>query len=222
MQSISTIPALLLMVGLTACTSLHRGSSALDAHAHFDDAVARYQRGDLAGAARQLAWVDRNCDGHDLGLQATLALAALRLDGRNPGRGVDDAARLADRFLRTAPTDDWRRPVAATLYLVARDLGAATRDSAGPPDDSAAAPAGGTAERVHGCGSLRPLPNDTAAPTLPVLPGEPLIARLRTVRAERDRLSAAADSLETALDSVRLELAAKDKELERIRKTLKP
>ncbi|MEJ2215009.1 MAG: hypothetical protein P8099_00200 [Gemmatimonadota bacterium] len=224
MRSISFIPALLLVSALAGCASLHRASPP-DVQARFDDAVIRYGYGDLAGATRELAWVDRQCTGRALGQQAALALAALHLDGRNPGRHVDTAAQLARSFLHSADADDWRRPIATTLYLTALDLGASMPDSTTLAADNSTtgrAPAAPQHTDVPGCGPVQPLPNDAAVPTLPVLPGEPLIARLRAVRADRAQLAATVDSLCTALDNVRLELVAKDKELQRIRKTLKP
>lgn len=224
MRSMSFLRALLLVSALAGCASLHRASPP-NAQFRFDDAVIRYGYGDLAGATRELAWVNGQCTGRALGQQAALTLAALHLDSRNPGRRVDTAARLADTFLRSADPSDWRRPIATTLYLTALDLGASAADSTmSSAGDSATkrAPPPQPHTDVPGCGPVRPLPNAAVVPTLPVLPGEPLIARLRSVRVDRGQLAATVDSLRTALDSMRQELVAKDKELERIRKTLKP
>ncbi|MEJ2185248.1 MAG: hypothetical protein P8Z36_04840 [Gemmatimonadota bacterium] len=225
MKSISIIPVLLLVSGLAGCASLHHASEAPDAQLRFDDAVARYDYGDLAGATRELTWIRRRCAGFALGQQATLTLAALHLDSRNDGGQLDSAAALAGAFLHAAAPDDWRRPIAATLYLTALDLGAGQQDTTAA---HAANPAPQRAQTVpaatpgRDCGPASPLPNAAAIPTLPVLPGEPLTARLRAVRADRGQLAATVDSLRMALDSARQELVAREKELERIRKTLKP
>jgi hypothetical protein len=225
MRSKSFIPTVLLVAGLAGCASLHHASAPPDARARLDDAVVRFSYGDLAGATRELTWIRQQCAGHAVGQQATLTLAALHLDGRNTAGQVDSAAALARRFLRSAEPNDWRRPVAAALYLTALDLGAGLQDTASTAIvDSAGPPASPqpTPTPVRNCGPAMPLPNAAAVPTLPVLPGEPLIARLRAVRADRGQLAATVDSLRTALDSARQELVAKEKELERIRKTLKP
>ncbi len=224
MQSMSFLPALLLVSGLAGCASLHHASAPPDAQERFADAVVRYDYGDLAGAARELAWISEQCAGHDVGQQATLTLAALLLDARNQGSDVDSAAELAETFLRTADPSNWQRPIAATLYLAALDRGAGIQDTATETRTDSARPAapGRASAPLKNCGPARPLPNAASVPTLPVLPGEPLIARLRAVRVDREQLAATVDSLRTALDSARQELTAKDKELERIRKTLKP
>lgn len=220
MRSMSFISALLLLAALAGCASLHRASP-MNARARFDDAVIRYGYGDLSGATRELAWVNRQCTGRALGQQAALSLAALHLDSRNPDQRVDAAAQLAGSFLHSADPDDWRRPIAGALYLAALDMGAGKVDSTTSAATHGAAPARRRSD-IPGCGPVQPLPNVAVAPTLPVLPGEPLVARLRKVRVDRQQLAATVDSLATALDSVRQELVAKDKELERIRKTLKP
>jgi hypothetical protein len=221
MRSLRFIPTLLLVSGLTGCASLHRAPSAPSAQVRLDDAVTRYNYGDLTGATRELAWVSRQCDGHALGQQASLTLAALRLDSRNPDRELDSTAKLARAFLHSTDPNDWRRPIAATLYLTALELGASTQDTAARVARRRASAPPASAP-VTDCGPVQALPNGAAVPTLPVLSGEPLIARLGAVRADRDQLATKVDSLRTALDSARQELVARQKELERIRKTLKP
>lgn len=232
MRSMSFVSALLLVSALAGCASLHRAPPAPDARARFDDAVARYDYGDLAGTMRELAWIRRSCAGHALGRQATLTLAALRLDARNPDSQADSAAALAAAYLQSAGLDDWKRPIAATLYLTALDLGAGTQDTpSSPAPDSVGLRTSTPAARVsappstapvRNCGPVEPLPNATGVPNLPVLPGAPVVARLQALRLDRGQLAATVDSLRTALDSARQELVAKEKELERIRKTLKP
>lgn len=145
------------------------------------------------------------CGDAPAGRRALLLLAAARLD---PDAGVDDpevAARAAARYLALPGADGWTRALARQLYLISLELGATpvrpgelrSGDVRAPaavptPDDG---PRDGCAlrgERADGSLEVDPLPQLAGAPV------PERLARLET------------------------RLAALQKELDRIRKTIHP
>lgn len=216
--------AALLALALASCTQAVRAPRPQNAADHYHTAVRSLERGAFHDAVQGLTWVADRCDNHDLGVRAGILLAAASLDPRNPDRDLTTAAAAASAVLRHGARAD-ERPLASSFYLLARELGAGYVPATEMPDDTHSTPSiqdeapGGP---VTGCGASRSLQNDTADATLPVFSGEPVPARLRALRLERGRMDATADSLRHRLLAVEVQLAEKDRELERIRRTLKP
>ncbi len=78
-----------------------------------------------------------------------------------------------------------------------------------------------TLEPAYGCGPVAPA-WDTATAVLPELPGPSMAALLTRAESRRDSLSTATEVLKLEMATLREQLAATRAELERIRKTLKP
>lgn len=127
------------------------------------------------------------------GRRATLVLAAAELDPRNPGRRPDVGADLTARYLADPLAPPWTVPVAETVYLLARELGA-------PPPTGTVSP-----DRE-----------------LPVLPGPSIAEELQQARAERDSLAGRVTELEGRVAALELQLAERDQEIARIRRALRP
>lgn len=158
----------------------------------FEAGVKSLAAGDYEAARTQLDWVAQHYAVKTVGQRALLILAAIEMDPRNPTRRLDAGADKAAAFLRLPERDRWVDPVAQTLYLQAIELGDA-RDSV---------------EKVVAAQAQR-------ARELPKLPGPTVTARIKTVEQDRDRLAKRVAALEA-------QLADKDRELERIRKTIRP
>jgi hypothetical protein len=180
------------LVGLlTGCATL-REPFQDDGEERLEAALAALARGDYRTAHDGLSAVAQQFPNDDEGRQAVLALAALELDPRNPGRRIAMGADVAANYLRMADNDAWTQPIAQTLYLLGLELGAAE-------------------ERVEKAEREA----ERAAARLPALPGPTVSARIRSVEQERDRLSRRVETLEK-------QLAEKDQELQRIKKTIRP
>ena len=175
---------------LVGCATL-RAPFESRAEERFEQALAALGRGDYRSAHEGFSWVAQYHSKDELGQQATLILAALELDPRNPGRRIEVGADVAATYLRAGDEAAWTRPVAQTLYLLGLELGAA---------EERAEKAEREAER--------------AVSRLPALPGPSVSARIRNVEQERDRLARRVESLEK-------QLAEKDQELQRIKKTIR-
>ncbi len=158
----------------------------------FKTGIQALSNGDYNTARTDLTWVAQHYASDDEGQRALLILAALEMDPRNPTRRTDVGADLAASFLRLPERDTWVDPVAQTLYLLDLELGAAEQ----------------RAEAAEAEQQRRQR-------ELPKLPGPSVSARLRDVQAERDQLAKKVSTLED-------QLADKERELERIRKTIKP
>jgi hypothetical protein len=161
------------------------------AEQRFEQALEALGRGDYRAAHEGFAWVAQYYSKEELGQQATLILAALELDPRNPGRRIEVGADVAATYLRGGDKPAWTQPVAQTLYLLGLELGSA---------EERAEKAEREAER--------------AASRLPALPGPSVSARIRSVEQERDRLARRVEGLEK-------QLGEKDQELQRIKKTIR-
>ena len=160
----------------------------------FEEALAALARGDYRTAHEGLTWVAQNDSDDDHGQQAQLILAALDLDPRNPERRIAQGADIAASYLaRSDKEEPWTVPVAQTLYLLGLELGAA---------EDRVEKAEREAERAN-------------AARLPSLPGPSVMARIRTLDQERERLSKRVGDLEKQLQE-------KEAELERIKKTIRP
>ena len=158
----------------------------------FEDGLAALGRGDYRVAHENLAWVAQHYGREAYGQQALLTLAAMEMDPRNPARRINVGTDVAAGYLRLPEKALWTQPVAQTLYLLGLELGAAEE----------------RAERAE-----REVERTPAK--LPNLPGPSVTSKLRTVEQERDRLARRVDTLEK-------QLAEKEQELERIKKTIRP
>lgn len=158
----------------------------------FEEALAALERGDYRTAHEGLSWVAQNDADDEHGREALLALAAIELDPRNPGRRIARGADVAASYLGLPEREPWTNPLAQTLYLLGLELGAAE-------------------ERVEKAEREA----ERAAARLPTLPGPSVSARIRTIEQERDRLGKRVETLEK-------QLGEKEQELERIKKTIRP
>jgi outer membrane protein assembly factor BamD (BamD/ComL family) len=158
----------------------------------FDAGMRALANGDYATAHKELAWVAERHANKSEGQRALLILAAMEMDPRNPARRTDVGADLAATFLRLPERDGWVDPVAQTMYLLGLELGAAEERAQ-------------RAERAA----------EAQQRELPKLPGPTVSARIKAIEQERDRLQARVLTLEE-------QLAGLQRELERIRKTIKP
>lgn len=161
--------------------------------------LAALERNDFETAVREIGWVASNYSGDEIGRRALLTAAAVEIDPRNPGRRIAYGADLAATYLRQPErTPDWLEPVAQSLYLSALELGAA---------EERVAQAQQRVEEVES--------------KLPELPSPSVASRLRDATSDRDRLARRVEQLEKDLAERTKKLADTEKELERIRKTLK-
>jgi hypothetical protein len=185
-----------LALALPACATFDSvfGSRAAD---RYEAGLAAAQRGDFASAHRDLGWVIETHGSESIGQRALLTVAALEMDPRNPQRRLALGADLAGAYLSAQP-ENWSQPVAQTLYLIALELGATEERLAQVEADRR------DAERRAESTTLPRLP--AASATVP--------SRLKALSEERDKLANKVEQLEK-------QVAEKDKELDRIRKTLK-
>lgn len=158
----------------------------------FEDGLTALGRGDYRLAHEQLSWVAQHYGHEAYGQQALLTLAAMEMDPRNPARRIEVGTDVVAAYLGLPEKPQWTHPVAQTLYLLGLELGSAEERVA-------------RAERQA----------ERATTRLPNLPGPSVTAKLRTTEQERDRLARRVDVLEK-------QLADKEQELERIKKTIRP
>ncbi|HEX7051552.1 MAG TPA: hypothetical protein VF188_15200 [Longimicrobiales bacterium] len=220
----------LLTVLLTGCALVY-GSRQPDPEERLARGLAALDREDYRSAFDDLVWVYTHFPDEPEGRRALLALAAAELDPRNPSRRLGVGSDLVADYLRTPGTPSWTHPVAETVYLLALELGAAeTRVAEAEMEreeaEQESAEARGEATRARRqaqraeaeaqrarraeARAERARRGAQAAPPgpLPQLPGPPVTARIRELQRERDRLAQRVQALE--------------RELERIRKTLRP
>ena len=178
---------------LAGCAALTRGGPN-ESELRLEQGLAALDHGNYLEGFEHLSWVAARHPNDVLGQRALLALGASDLDPRNPSRRLGIGTELVGRYLAYGDTPTWVRPVAQTLYLLGQELGAAEERVAAAEQDRLRAEA--TAE-------------------LPSYSGTPVPQRIRALTEERDRLTRRVAQLEK-------ELAEKNQELERIRKTLRP
>lgn len=191
-----TRAALFAAVGLTtiaACATL-RPAKPSDNDLRFTNGVKALNAGDFATAESSLNAVVQAGTAEAVNQRALLVLAAAQMDPRNPNRKTESGAQLAARFLRLPERDDWVDPIAQTLYLLGLELGQA-EDRADRAEQQAQQAKQQQRE-------------------LPKLTGPTVTARIKAVEQERDRLAKRVSSLED-------QLAQSQRELERIKKTIK-
>lgn len=187
-----SIWALALAVLLTGCATL-KAPLASRGEERLEESLAAFARGDYRTAQEGLSWVAQNDADEAHGRAALLALAAVELDPRNPARRIAVGTDVAASYLALRDKEGWTNPVAQTMYLLGLELGAAE-------------------ERVEKAERAVERANAARLPSLPV---PSVSARIRTTEQERDKLKARVEVLEK-------QLAEKEQELERIRKTIRP
>jgi hypothetical protein len=216
----------MLVLGLAGCATAGAGRL-LTPGDLLDRGLGALARGDYAAASQDLAWAHAYCPDAATGERALLALLALELDPRNPARNIAAAASRAAARLERGDTG-WTLPVTEAFYLLALELGdagpapaaAGAPDPGAPPRDAVAVYATCPADRVPAAG--RPAP-------LPPLPVPTVASRVTRVERERDEFGGRIVMLEAELaEALRLlqereaELAVLERELARIRRTLRP
>lgn len=190
-------------------TTAGPGTDALTAPGMLRDADAALAATGFARADSELLVVWRGCGDTPAGHRALLLLAGTRLDPRNDDADPDGAAWAAARYLSLRGADDWSRPLARQLYLVSLELGADTVPAAA----LARVPVRGT-------------------PSPPEDPGPPQVASLAECEATGATGGSGGGSLPLPhlasrpvtrqLSALQARVAALERELERIRKTLHP
>jgi outer membrane protein assembly factor BamD (BamD/ComL family) len=178
---------------ITACATL-RPSKPSDNDLRFNNGVKALNSGDFATAESTLNTIVQAGTTEQLNQRALLVLAAAQMDPRNPNRKIESGAQLAARFLLLPERDLWVDPIAQTLYLLGLELSQA---------EQRADRAEQQAEQAQ-----------AKQRELPKLTGPTVSARIKAVEQERDRLAKRVSSLEE-------QLAQSQRELERIKKTIK-
>lgn len=160
--------------------------------------AARFERADSV-----LLELWRGCGDTPAGHRALLLLAGTRLDPRNESSDPGAAAWAAARYLSLPGADDWARPLAGQLYLVALEMGADTVPAAalerasiapgsaapgdpGPPRFSSLSDCDAAASSGSGAGPVLPLPRLSSRPVTRELAA--LQARVAVLERELDRI----------------------------------
>lgn len=184
-----------LLVGTAACASL-RGVPAGSPDARLSGALGLLETGEFAAAAAVLDSLYQAHWDEPVGQRALLSLAAITLDPRNPDRSLWASADYSARLIGIPDPPPFMLPVARSLYLVAVELGALEEERA------AAAAARDEAEAI-------------VARSLPLYTGQSVPAQLSALAREREELMQRIAGLEQQLQDT-------TRELERVRRTLKP
>ena len=187
-----------LVMALTSCATLHDTFFDSSVESRFRAADAAWERSDFTKASEDLRWIASRHADDDEGRRALLMLAAIELDPRNPQRRIQEGQALTSAYLERRGAGSWAQPVARTLNLMAEELYAVTQRIADAEATRDSALAEGPRER---------------ATTIP--------GRLRDLQEERDRLARRVTQLQQQLSASEKKLSDREKELERIRKTLK-
>ncbi|MEX0891653.1 MAG: hypothetical protein WEB88_05725 [Gemmatimonadota bacterium] len=192
--------ALFLAAGVAGCATLGLGGPS-EEEASLEAGLAALAAGDYRTAHEHLEWTARTHPDEVEGQRALLALAAAELDPRNPARRLWATADLAERYLELPEAPGWTRPLAESLFLVAAELGAAEESAVAAESEN---------RRLRFEGSTVP-------------------DRLRDAASARDAALVERNELQTRLDSMERvvsirndSITALNKELERIRKLIKP
>lgn len=170
---------------LAACVSSSGGKAA------FRDGLAALEDARAEEAFGQLERARRICGTSPLGQQAVLVEAAAALGGRVGPRDARRAAELSAAFLRQPSPPAWGVPIAESLYLMAREMGA------GQPSEEATAAvfadaAGEATGPRAGCGPRWEAASGRGTP-VPSLEGTGVAAELERLR---DRLGELEEEVE--------------------------
>lgn len=172
---------------LAACVSASGGGG----DGAFRDGLAALEDARDEEAFRQLEQARRICGAAPLGQQAVLVEAAAALGGRVGPRDAQRAAELSAAFLRQPTPPAWGVPIAESLYLMAREMGA------GQPSEEATAAvfadaAGETTPTRADCGPRWEAASGRGTP-VPSLEGTGVAAELGRLR---DRLGELEEEVE--------------------------
>lgn len=130
---------------LAACASGSGGETA------FRDGLVALEEARAEEAFERLERTRRICGTSPLGQQAVLVEAAAALGGRAGPRDARRAAELSAAFLRQPSPPAWGVPIAESLYLMAREMGAAR-----PSEEATAAVFADAAEEGGARADCRP------------------------------------------------------------------
>jgi hypothetical protein len=220
-----------LLLPLAGCATLG-GLDRPGAETALRHGLESYEQQDFQTAYDQLSWIYANFWDRPVGERSLLALAAVELDPRNPGRRLREGADLASWYPTLPFRSAWQIPVSRTLEGLARELDVAYEEIARLQAENewmeerrvaavaevaraerAAAAARADANRARA--EARQLqaaaraPSAASAPrTTPSRPAE-----VGTLQADRDRLAREVSRLQTALEE-------REQELRRIRETI--
>jgi hypothetical protein len=120
------------LVLMTAAACVPPGAPPPSGPNRLDQALDALARNEVRTATLHLRFVADSGRTERLRRTATLLLAVLSLDPRNPARDPDRAAQLAARYVAGA-NNEAETELGRALYLVALDLGADARKVAGAP-----------------------------------------------------------------------------------------
>ena len=210
-----------------------------------ESARTALERRDYTNAYDQLSRLYRTQWSTPVGERALLAMTAIELDPRNPGRRLDAGAVLAGQHPTLPAASAWHTPVSETLYHLAMEVASVkervTRleyelETAHRERDSALAQSRRDAEAARSARAEAAKARATAASAREALARAEARARsqpTRTVIREVEREAPAGgsgdaalrrerDRLATELENTRAQLAESEAELARIRQTLTP
>ncbi|MBR9990791.1 MAG: hypothetical protein KFH98_13605 [Gemmatimonadetes bacterium] len=194
----------LLTVGMSGCAAFSL-SRQQDPRAQLNQGIAALEAHDYAGARALLEPLYRGYWQDRVGQQAMLALIAIDLDNRNPGRQLWQAAEMSARLLSIPQLEPWLIPVGESYYLLALELGAQEERLARADQARAAAEAEIAAVERE----------------LPASAVESVTARINRVTRERESLLRRVSELETQAATRDKELLDTKQELERVRQTIR-
>jgi hypothetical protein len=235
MKRILSVALLLPLIG---CASL-RYADQPRPETVLESGLEAHQEQEFVSAYSQLSWIYENFWDRAVGERALLAMAAVELDPRNPGRRLGTGAEIASWYPELPTAQPWTAPVARTLQALAVELDEARsriedletekrtledqlahverqRQAARAEADRAAAAARRAREEAAAArvetGRARA---EAQAAGRAAASARAPAAGSSALRAERDRLA-------RELSAVRAQLEERERDLERVRKTLEP
>lgn len=201
---LSGAAALLVATLVSGCATLGLWDGGSRAEDVYEQGLSALERQQYREAYDHFAWVAQHHPREEIGTQAMLALAAIELDPRNEQRRLDVGAEILGRYFYSEATPAWQRPLLASAYLLALELGAKD-DEVQQAREAAAAAEDEARDRR----------------SLPSLSGPSVRAQLGELRGERTALRQENEQLKTRVSRLESQLAETKAELERIKKTIK-
>ncbi len=179
-----------LVLVLVACASASGGETA------FRDGLVALEEARAEEAFGQLERTRRICGTSPLGQQAVLVEAAAALGGRVGPRDARRAAELSAAFLRQPSPPAWGVPIAESLYLMAREMGAGqpSEEATGAVFADAAGEGGSRAD----CGPRWEAASPGGTP-VPSLEGTGVAAELERLRSRLGELEEEVERLRALL-----------------------
>lgn len=114
-------PILILFVGLQGCAPFLQNDRQ-GPEKVLENALISLDRGDFVAAYENLSWVHEHHWGSPAGERALLAMTAVEMNPRNPGRRIEIGAELGHRFADLPSPSPWNIPVAETFRLLAEEM----------------------------------------------------------------------------------------------------